>query len=81
MGKIWNNKWDILTGIWNSIFKNRKTERLSKSRMEICNKCPHIDHTGNKCFAPGTQPCCSICGCKLAWKTRVPSEICDAGKW
>lgn len=33
---------------------------------------------------PGTQPCCSICGCKLAYKTRSLSSSCphpDGPKW
>jgi len=44
--------------------------------MDICNACPFIDHTGDKCYVAGTQPCCGKCGCKLAWKTRSLSSAC-----
>ena len=30
---------------------------------------------------PGTQPCCGLCGCSLAFKTRSLSSKCDIGKW
>lgn len=73
----------ILTGIWNRIFPNKKIEKMAAERMIICNACPLIDKTGDTCFAPGTQPCCSVCGCKLSWKVRVPGEACEAPdpKW
>jgi len=30
---------------------------------------------------PGTQPCCSLCGCNLKWKTRSLSSACDDDRW
>jgi hypothetical protein len=30
---------------------------------------------------PGTQPCCGICGCSLAFLQRSLSSSCEAGKW
>lgn len=44
--------------------------------MEICNACPNINRDGAYCLIPGTQPCCSICGCKLAFKTRSLASEC-----
>ncbi len=44
--------------------------------MEICLKCPLIDNEGFMCMIPGTAPCCSACGCKLAFKTRSLSSEC-----
>lgn len=79
--EAWESKWDILTGIWNDLFTSSEIKEMSNKRMDICNSCPEIDKKGDKCFAPGTQPCCGICGCKLKWKTKVPSEECDLGKW
>ena len=35
-------------------------------------------------MVPGTAPCCSVCGCKLALKTRSLSSECphpDGPKW
>ena len=30
---------------------------------------------------PGTQPCCSLCGCSLSFKVRALSSDCPAHKW
>ena len=65
-----------MEGLLNSVIKRDDVEAIAKARMDICNECPHIDREGSKCFAPGTQPCCSKCGCKLAWKTRSISSSC-----
>ena len=73
---IWNNREKILEGLRNSVFRKEHVELIAKERMDICNSCEFIDHSGDKCFVPGTQPCCSKCGCKLAWKTRSLSSSC-----
>lgn len=73
---IWSNKAQILEGFKNSIFKSEHVEEIAKARMEICNECPHIDREGSSCLAPGTQPCCSKCGCSLKFKTRSLSSSC-----
>lgn len=65
-----------MEGLLNSVIKKGDVEQIAKARMAICEECPHIDRKGSKCFAPGTQPCCSKCGCKLAWKTRSLSSSC-----
>lgn len=81
---IWNNRKKILEGLSNSVFRKEHVEVIAKERMSICNSCEFIDHTGEKCFVPGTQPCCGKCGCKLDWKTRSLSSSCgdeENPKW
>ena len=74
--KLWENKSKIMEGLLNSVIKKDDVEQIAAARMSICEECPHIDREGSKCFAPGTQPCCGKCGCKLAWKTRSLSSSC-----
>lgn len=73
----------IFIGIKNWLFGNQAIEEMAEKRMKICNTCEHFDTTGNKCYVPGTQPCCAVCGCKLNWMIRVPEEKCSAlePKW
>jgi hypothetical protein len=75
-----------------TIFKNRKAiwqgfyfryfgredwiEQVAKTRMHICNQCPHIDNIGHQCMVPATQPCCGKCGCSLKIKTFSLSSGC-----
>lgn len=79
--EIWKNKGKILEGVLNSVFKKEHVEQIAESRIAICNSCPDIDNEGKECLAPGTQPCCSLCGCSLQFKTRSMSSECPAGKW
>jgi len=79
--EVWKNKGQILEGILNSVFKKEDVESVALSRIEICNSCTDIDRDGKDCLAPGTQPCCSLCGCSLHFKTRSMSSECPAGKW
>lgn len=79
--EIWKNRKQIVEGITNSVVKNEFVEHVSKLRMEICNECPDKDIEGKECVLPGTQPCCSICGCSLTFKTRALSTSCPAKKW
>lgn len=65
-----------MEGVLNTVIKKKDVEDIAKARMAVCEECPHIDREGAKCFVPGTQPCCSKCGCKLAWKTRSLSSSC-----
>lgn len=74
--QIWKKRKSILTAIKNNLFKKEHIELIADSRLQICFKCPHIDHTGDKCFVIGTVPCCGLCGCKLSWKVRSLSEEC-----
>ncbi len=79
--RIWKSKGEIIEGIKNSIFTKEDVEAIAKERMSICNGCEHIDNTGDKCLVSGTQPCCSLCGCKLFFKTRSLASSCPASKW
>jgi hypothetical protein len=79
MGKInllWKNKKHIFEGIKNNIFKKEHIEKIAAERMAICLSCPSIDKEGSKCLGPGLQPCCGLCGCTLAFKTRDLSSSC-----
>lgn len=81
---IWKNRKEIFQGLKNNLFKKVEIEEIAYERMEICNTCPNINKDGAYCLVPGTQPCCSICGCKLAYKTRSLSSSCphpDGPKW
>jgi len=73
---VWKNKSSILEGIKNSVFKKETVEQIANARFVICSACPHIDRDGKKCLVVGSAPCCSLCGCKLGWKTRSLSEEC-----
>lgn len=74
--KIWVNRKAILEGIMNNVFKREEIEAVAAARLEICKACPFIDLEGDKCMVPGTQPCCSKCGCSLGLKTRSLSSPC-----
>ena len=74
---IFKNKSKIIEGVKNSLFKKAEIEAIALERMEICMRCPLIDHEGTKCMIPGTAPCCSACGCKLSYKTRSLSSQCE----
>jgi hypothetical protein len=79
--EIWKNRKQILEGITNSVIKNELVEHVSKLRMEICDVCDAKDKTGVECVVPGSQPCCTMCGCSLGFKTRSLSSSCPAKKW
>ena len=81
---IWKNRSLIWEGFKNFIFKTDLTEDIYHMRMKICKKCPRIDVYGNLCTAPGTKPCCGVCGCSLALKLRSLESECphpDGPKW
>ena len=69
--KIWKEKDKILEGIRNRIFKKADVEDIAAERMRICETCPFLDKGGSTCLVPGTQPCCSMCGCSLGINTRA----------
>jgi len=79
--EIWKNRKQIVEGITNSVVKNEFVEHVSKLRMEICNTCDAKDNVGKECVIPGSQPCCTMCGCSLAFKTRSLSTSCPGKKW
>jgi hypothetical protein len=75
------NRKQILEGLKNQIFKKEHVEAEAARRWAICKECPSLDTQGSKCMAPGTQPCCSECGCSLSLKTRSLSSSCPLEKW
>lgn len=79
--KIWKERNKILEGVKNNVFKKEHVEQVARHRNAICNECDFIDLTGTNCAVPGTQPCCSECGCSLKLKTRSLSSSCPKGYW
>jgi hypothetical protein len=79
--RIWNNRVQILEGIKNRVFQTEAVEDIAAMRMEICKPCPEYDTEGKDCTVPGTQPCCRLCGCSLAFKTRSMSSSCPSFLW
>lgn len=77
----WKNRKKIWDGLWFTLFPTDYTELIASKRLLVCLDCSDIDLVGDKCFVNGTQPCCGVCSCKLAWKTRALSEECPLGKW
>ena len=78
---IWKNRKQILEGIKNSIIRDEFVEEVAEQRMLLCHTCPKKDIEGDTCLMPGTQPCCSLCGCSLSFKVRSLSSDCPAHKW
>ena len=70
-----------MEGIKNSVIRDEFVESIAEHRDEICNSCEHRDVKGKECAMPGTQPCCSLCGCSLVFKTRALSTNCPDGRW
>ena len=54
---------------------------IAKMRWQECKNCPLLDKEGKSCAVNGTQPCCSDCGCSLAFKVRSLSSECPKGFW
>ena len=79
--KAFSNLNEITAGVINTLFKKENVELIAKTRMDICKSCDVFDGEGDKCFAPGTQPCCGDCGCSLGFKTRSLSSECPKGYW
>ena len=65
----------------NDIDQTEYVEKIAESRIKICELCKEFDTKGDKCMVPSTQPCCSLCGCSMQWKSRSMSSECPAGKW
>jgi|TARA_R110000744_G_scaffold269909_1_gene383201 hypothetical protein len=71
----------IAEGIKNNIFKKEHIEAVATDRFQKCIACSLFDAKGDSCLAPGTQPCCSDCGCSLGFKVRSLSSECPKGFW
>jgi len=81
LGEIWKNRKQIMEGVKNSIIRDAFVEQVATERREICNACVRKDNEGSSCVVPGTQPCCNLCGCSLAFKTRSLSSECPDLRW
>ena len=79
--RIWKNRGLIMEGIKNNMFKTEHVENIAFYRNEICKTCKFFDNKGSNCALPGTQPCCSECGCSLKLKVRSLSSDCPKGFW
>lgn len=44
---------------------------LSQARIEICNRCPAL----------GKHRRCTICGCFVDAKAKLPEQQCPENKW
>jgi|TARA_R110002020_G_scaffold107192_2_gene249131 hypothetical protein len=78
---VFKNADKIAEGIKNNIFKKEHVEAIAQERFKICIACSLFDARGDNCMAPGTQPCCSDCGCSLAFKVRSLSSDCPKAYW
>lgn len=79
--KIWKHRTEIMEGIKNSIIRDKFVEKVAAKRQESCNSCVRKDNEGKSCLVPGTQPCCSLCGCSLHFKLRSLSTECPDMRW
>ena len=78
---VFKNIDKIAEGIKNNVFKKEHIEAVATDRFQICISCSLFDAKGTDCLVPGTQPCCSDCGCSLAFKVRSLSSECPKGNW
>lgn len=81
MMKLWKTSTQIMEGIKNSIIRDNYIEYVASQRAVICNDCDKFDGEGKSCMFPGSQPCCSSCGCSLYIKVRSLSSDCPENKW
>jgi hypothetical protein len=81
LGKIWKNRKQIMEGVKNAIIRDEFVEKIAEERLSICKICPRKDDEGTSCIVPGTQPCCNLCGCSLAFKIRSLSSPCPDLRW
>lgn len=72
---------EVAEGWWNLIFKPEDIEKEAQKRISICNLCEYKDTTDKACKVPLSNPCCSLCGCPIASKTRSTNSECPIGKW
>jgi len=72
---------EIAEGVKNNMFKKEHIEAIFTDRYQVCVGCPLIDLKGTNCLVPGSQPCCSDCGCSFHFKLRSLSSECPKGYW
>jgi hypothetical protein len=75
--RIWKSRKNILKGIWNKLFPTPTITEIAEYRQEICKGCSYYDKNGTseKAIIPG-QPCCSLCGCAIAFLTHDMESSC-----
>ena len=78
---ILKNRKLILEGITNKLFKKEHVEAIAGERWAICKECEYLSKDSKGCAVPGTEPCCSDCGCSLGFKLRSLSSSCPKGNW
>jgi hypothetical protein len=61
---------------WASSGFNIVTDEMHKFRLDICNKCPNLNKNG---FGGTGQ--CTVCGCSVVAKTKLPTERCPLDYW
>ena len=68
--------WKVVNIIkgWANLLMGKKT-CVSKTRMDVCRKCPHRKRI------MGIMDVCAMCGCFLKAKTRVLEEKCPIRLW
>jgi hypothetical protein len=81
LAKIWKNRKQIMEGVINSVIRDEFVEEIAAQRLESCKSCVRKDDEGSSCVVPGTQPCCNLCGCSLAFKIRALSAECPDLRW
>lgn len=59
--------WDLLNPN-----KEKSTEEISKSRLDICKSCQHFIKLSHQC---------KKCGCFMNLKSKLSDATCPIGKW
>tara|TARA_R110002012_G_scaffold265653_2_gene449058 strand:- start:1248 stop:1442 length:195 start_codon:yes stop_codon:yes gene_type:complete len=52
--------------------KIRAIKKISSDRLKVCDKCDWFDKKLRRC---------TVCGCFMDAKTKIPSKKCPKGKW
>ena len=78
---ILKNRKLILEGITNNLFKKEHVEAIAGERWAICKECKYLSKDSKGCSIPGTELCCSDCGCSLGFKLRSLSSSCPKEYW
>lgn len=58
------------TALLDTLKGNFVPKEVKRNRLSFCNGCPS-----------NISGVCKECTCVLSWKTAMPKEKCDLGKW
>jgi hypothetical protein len=79
---------DIAQGWVNFIIQPDDLKELGRTRLEICDSCPHkkqMNSLGAMLVGAineqGSTYLCGLCGCPLAAKSVSSGSECPLGKW